>query len=112
MKKNTVIIALLVLVLSLSEIVFVTGSVFKIYSNNRIYKLIDENKTDEALKLIETMSKKDVNAYSAPLFLRTPMNTFTQGMWDIKLPLVDACEKGNLEIVEALLKKGADPNKF
>jgi len=74
---------------------------------NKVYKLIDENKTEEAIQLIEIAD--DVNAYSAPLFLRWAYNMVET---DIKLPLVYACGKHNYEVVEALLKKGADPNKY
>jgi len=111
MKERTTI-RTIVRVVALVAIAIVVVSVLRASRNNRLYKLLDEGRTEEALALIERMDERDVNAYSAPLFLLKPMGIFTQGMWRIELPLVYACEKDNLEVVEALLKKGADPNRF
>lgn len=110
MKKRIIVIILMVTVLSV--IAIVAGSALEMKSNNKLYRLLDDNKTEEALILIEKMNKNDVNAYSVPLFFRRPMSIFTQGIYDIKLPLVAACEYGDYEIIESLLKKGTDPNKF
>jgi len=74
---------------------------------NKVYKLIDEGKNKEAIQLIGNTN--NVNKYSAPLFLRRILNAVEA---DIDLPLVYACEEDNYEVVEALLKKGADPNKY
>ena len=77
--------------------------------SKNLCKLIKEEKTDEALILIDKMSKKEINEYSAPLFMRWMYNAAET---DIDLPLVCACERGNYKIVKALLEKGAEPNKF
>ncbi len=63
--------------------------------------------TDGALRTIERM--QDVNVYDVPLCLRRLMNAVERGC---ELPLVAACDEGNVEVVKALLRKGADPNQF
>jgi len=77
--------------------------------SNSLCKLIKVGETEEALVFIEKMNEKQINTYSAPLFLRWMYNMVEN---DIDLPLVRACEEDNDVVVEALLKKGADPNKF
>jgi len=95
----------------ISIILFVCGFSIVWYGmSSYLCKLIDEGKTEQAITMIDRMSTKHINSYSAPLFM-LPINVrmFERGL---DLPLTNACEKGNLEIVAALLKKGADPNKF
>lgn len=109
MKKKIIIISITIIVLVL---IAAGGALIIKINNNRLYKLIDEKKTKEALVLIEKMSKKEVNAYSYPLYLRGLFCTLTQGKGDVKLPLAYACANGDYDVIEALLKKGADPNRF
>lgn len=96
----------------LAILVFGVWSVLRSNKNNKLHKLIEQQKTNEAIVLISTMSEDDVNRSSLPLFLKQPINILSQGMRGPQFPLVKACEYGNYEIIEALLKKGADPNKF
>ena len=51
-----------------------------------------------------------LNAYSRPLMF-VEIYTLLDFYHGAELPLVEACGKGNYEVVAALLKKGADPNK-
>ena len=80
-----------------------------------LYKLIDAGKTKEAVAMIDKMSTRHINSYSAPLWTRPFLNMVEN---DINLPLVFACKGGyhgivaDLEIIAALLRKGADPNRF
>ena len=82
-----------------------------------LYKLIDEGKTEEAVAMIDKMSARHTNSYSAPIWTRPFLNIVEN---EINLPLVFACgggngtrgTEGNLEVVAALLRKGADPNRF
>ena len=96
----------------LAILVFGVWSVLQSNKNNKLHKLIEQQKTNEAIVLISTMSEEDVNRSSLPLFLKQPINILSQGMRGPQFPLVKACEYGNYEIIEALLKKGADHNKF
>ena len=110
MKKKIFFILISVAILSIS--ILAVRSVLKVSGNNKLYKLIEHNKTNEAITLISKMSEEDVNKYSLPLFLNRPISVLSQGMWRVEIPLVKACENGNYKIIEALLKKGADPNKY
>lgn len=102
----------IVFVLVLAILVFGAWSMLKSNKNNKLYKLIEQQKTNEAIALISKMSKDEVNECTPPLFLKRPINILTQGMRGPQFLLVKACEYGNYDIIEALLKKGADPNKF
>ena len=110
MKKK--IFLTIVLVSVLAVFVFGVWSMLRIIRNNKLQKLIEQNKTNEAIALISEMSVEDVNTCSIPSFLNRPINILSQGMLGTQFPLVKACEHGNYEIIEALLKKGADPNNF
>lgn len=68
---------------------------------------IEAGRTEEAILKINNM--KMVNCGTAPIFVKPILNALE---YNIDLPLIVACKKGNYQIAEALLKKGADPNKY
>lgn len=84
---------------------------------SHLCKLIDNGQTEQAIAMIDIMSEKHINSYHAPQWMRP---FYGRIEYDLKLPLVVACgggrgphdTMGNYEVVAALLKKGADPNKF
>lgn len=105
MKRNFCFIIIVMLVLTTF---FVSGCLFmKKNNSSKLCEMIEENKTEEALELIKKVN--NINSFSHPKFLRGILNIMGT---DIRIPLVCACEKGNYKIVEALLKKGADPNIY
>lgn len=75
-------------------------------SKNLIQSIRDGN-TEEALKLIEDGA--NVNEYY-PWRIFQPLLFFVEEGSD--LPLEVACGRGNVQMVQALLEHGADPNKY
>lgn len=74
----------------------------------KICTLIEQGNTQSAIQYIE--NTPNVNRYSAPLWMRGAINNLFER--DIQLPLVVACSAGNTEVVDVLLKQGADPNRY
>lgn len=68
---------------------------------------IRSGSTEDAIHKIQRIG--DVDQYSAPLWLRGIYHLAEE---DIDLLLVVACREGEAEIVEMLLEKGADPNRY
>ncbi len=105
MKKVLKLIILSLILISIILSTLSAISVKKYCDINRLCTLINANKTTEAKTMIGKI--KNVNSFTAPLWLRKIYNMFE---YDIDTPLIKACEKGDVEIVSALLDKGADPN--
>ena len=70
-------------------------------------KDIEAGKTEDAILKIENM--EDVNCGTAPIFMKSALNAVE---YNIDLPLILACKKGDYQVAEKLLEKGADPNKY
>lgn len=70
-------------------------------------KAIEAGRTEEAIDKINKM--KNVNCSTAPDMIRPILNLLEK---DTDLPLIAACKAGNVSVVEALLKNGADCNKY
>ena len=68
---------------------------------------IEKGETELAIEKIENM--KDINCGPYPEIVKSILNAVE---YNIDLPLIVACKKGNYLVVEELLKKGADPNKY
>ncbi len=72
-----------------------------------ICSLIRSGQSSKAIELI--MNIPDVNEYSAPLWIRPILLALE---FDIDLPMVVACKTGNTQVINALIERGADPNKY
>lgn len=73
----------------------------------KLCEIIRAGNTKDAVAYSEKIW--NVNAYSAPLMFRWFYNIVGE---DIQLPLVEACKAGNYDVTVALLKRGADPNRY
>lgn len=72
----------------------------------KICEAIEDGDNKTAMELIDStdnLNQLNVNAWELKSVL-------TQSDFDRSTPLVTACEKGDLEIIEYLLENGADPN--
>ena len=77
------------------------------FESASLCRYIEKGQTEEVIMKIENM--EDVNCGTAPMFMKSMLNALD---YDIELPLILACKEGNYQVAEALLKKGADPNKY
>lgn len=110
MKKKTVLCMVLVAVMVLAVVAVVTVgiSTYARYSSvNELCELIKAGDDAQAIAKIETM--QSVNSFSVPIWLQ-PIATMIEV--PIKTPLEEACLWGRVEVVEALLEHGADPNLY
>lgn len=101
------ILAIMLLVLAVASIILGIVQIGKYMTIATLCTTIEAGQTEEAIK--QVLKIKNVNAYSGPLWMRWILNMNER---DLKLPLVTACEEGNLEVVKVLLEQGADPNQF
>ena len=104
-RKFAVIIALL-----LVAVIVVIGAIdcLQYLRTSKICTLIDQGDTTAAIQYIN--KTPDVNRYTAPVWMRGILSRLFEQ--DVQLPLVVACENGNLAVVMALLEQGADPNRY
>ncbi len=92
-------------------IMVLTG--FQMFTYAQTYILceqISNGNTEQALRMIPFMPT--VNSYNIPPILAEPYSILSGGMWTITTPLIEACGTGDIEVVTALLERGADPNKY
>ena len=107
-KKIRIPILLAVVLILLSGLLVI--GVFQLtphVQSAKLCSMINAGSTESAIEYIEKVA--DVNEYSAPLWIRRVLNMVED---DLDLPLVTACEEGDLLVVKALLEHGADPNLY
>ena len=107
-KKRCIFILLAVVIISFVLVLAIVFFNMTAYAQSfKLCNMIKAGGTEHAIEYIEKVS--DVNEYSAPLWIRRILNMLED---DIDLPLIVACEEGDLQVVKALLEHGADPNHY
>ena len=107
--KKIYIPMLLVFVILLLGVLLLVG-IFQLaphIQSAKLCNMINAGSSECAIEYIEKVA--DVNEYSAPLWTQRILSMVEDSL---DLPLVTACEKGDLRVVKALLEKGADPNHY
>ena len=109
-KKFYTPLLVLIVILSLGVALALAIGFFQLSAHIQSAKLcsmINAGSTESAIEYIEKVA--DVNEYSAPLWIRRILNMVED---DLDLPLVTACREGDVQVVQALLEHGADPNHY
>ena len=109
-KKSIPTLLVLVVLLSLVVVLVLAIGYSQLSAHIQSAKLcsmINAGSTESAIEYIGKVA--DVNEYSAPLWTRRILSMVET---DLELPLVTACEKGDIQVVQALLEHGADPNQY
>ena len=77
------------------------------YKSSSLCTSIKTGQTEDAIVKIDKM--QNVNGVECPPWIRNFLNRLD---YEVEIPLIEACKKGNYQVVDALLNEGADPNWF